>query len=105
MTPKPPGVRIEDEGRTGEDEYVTAWDRYGSFANEKKEPGVLRYNHRPAVLIETHYVTSPVEAFQFRREAVIARFAEAIELGLLNYLAAPEGPPGHDAPAGAPRER
>lgn len=48
---------------------------------------MLDHNRVPAILIESHFLSSPDDVADFQRPERIAQLAEAVELGLLNYFA------------------
>ena len=99
FTPARAGVDLEDPRPANTVDYRTSWDTYGAFATDRKELGVLDYNEVPAVLVETHYMNNASEVAAFQTPAAIASFSAAVELGVLNYLHAPDGPKQLDAVA------
>jgi N-acetylmuramoyl-L-alanine amidase len=90
--PTRPGVDLEDPLPAGKVAYRSSWDTYGGFATDAKGIAVLDYNHAPAVLVETHHRDNRAEVEAFQKPETIARFVEGLELGLLNFLHAPDGP-------------
>lgn len=98
--PTRPGMDLEDPRPAGSAAYRSSWHTYGGFATDSKMLGVLDYNRVPAVLVETHHRDNPVEVAAFEKPETIARFVEGLELGLLNYLHAPDGP--KNVPEAAP---
>lgn len=86
FTPYTSGAAIEDVHFPTSASYVLSWPRYGSWATAKNKLGVLDHNRVPAVLIESHFLSSPDDVADFQRPERVAQFAEAVELGLLNYF-------------------
>ncbi len=58
----------------------------GVWITQRRTLGVLRFNPRPAVLVETHYLDNPADVRAFQNDDAIARFCRGMELALLNYL-------------------
>ncbi len=87
FTPYTSGAAVEDVRFPTSASYVLNWPRYGSWATAKNKLGVLDHNRVPAILIESHFLSSPDDVADFQRPERIAQFAEAVELGLLNYFA------------------
>ena len=71
--------------------YVVTDRRTGAYVTDKRVLGVLRYNQRPAVLIETHYLSNSGEVKRYRQPETVDRFCRGVELGLLNFFARRDG--------------
>jgi N-acetylmuramoyl-L-alanine amidase len=70
--------------------YVATQPRYGVHL-AGIPLGVLNGSRRPAVLVETHFLSTPREASEFQKPERYAAFAEAFELGLRSWFAWEEG--------------
>ncbi len=58
------------------------------YVRERNDHRMIWPATMPAVLIETHYMTNPVEAWQFSHDRTRARLFAAIERGLVEAIAA-----------------
>jgi N-acetylmuramoyl-L-alanine amidase len=86
------GPEIMDVGRlAGSYHYVVTWPRYGVFVTDFRELGVLGRNSYPAVLVETHYLTSKKDVKRFQNSESYAKFCKGVELGLLNFFTKKDG--------------
>lgn len=72
--------------------FVSYWPKYGITSIWKGHKGltVLTQNERPAVLLETHYMSSPTDVASFQTNESISRFADAIHKGLVAFLENPD---------------
>jgi len=72
--------------------FVSYWPKYGitSIWNGHKGLTVLTQNSRPAVLLETHYMSSTDDVANFQTSESISKFAEAIHRGLVAFLQNPD---------------
>ncbi|MFH1469882.1 MAG: N-acetylmuramoyl-L-alanine amidase [Pseudomonadota bacterium] len=70
--------------------YVVTQPRYGVHL-AGRPLGVLNWSRRPAVLVETHFLSTPAETAEFQRPERYAEFAEAFEDGLRSWFAWEEG--------------
>jgi N-acetylmuramoyl-L-alanine amidase len=67
--------------------YVATDSHHGVWATAKRRLSVLDHNHKPAVLVETHWLDNPTEVAAFQTDAAIGRFVRAMEVGLISFFA------------------
>jgi len=74
----------------GTSNYLCAWPEYSSYVTDARRLGVLDKNQRPAVLIETHFLSNPLSVAFFQTDETIGRFCEGVEAGLRGFFLAKE---------------
>jgi N-acetylmuramoyl-L-alanine amidase len=84
------GPLLSEVGTRSGATYVVTQPRYGVHL-AGRSLGVLRSSRRPAVLVETHFLSTQEDAAEFQRSERYAAYAEAVELGLRSYFAWEEG--------------
>lgn len=73
-------------------DFISYWQEYGisSIWTGHKGLAVLTQNARPAVLLETHYMSSPADVESFQNEKAISDFVAALKRGLVAFLQNPD---------------
>lgn len=71
--------------------YLTTNARYGVHIDHKKGLALLKNVEKPAILIETHFMSNKAEITAFHNEEAHKNFAKAFEHGLITYFAHTEG--------------
>lgn len=73
-------------------DFISYWQEYGvsSIWSGHKGLAVLTQNERPAVLLETHYMSSPDDVESFQNEKSISAFVKALKRGLVAFLQNPD---------------